>query len=117
MKNIFLSAITVLITCSLLGQKTSFTPHVVYDDNNKVYAVKMSPSSFLKFIDSSGTFYDKHVTNGKDYIGKGHSARIVPAGQESKYETKAEAEALLDYWNLMVLQRKQKEVKPSHYSD
>ena len=117
MKNCCLAAALLLIVTATSAQKSTYTPHVVYDDNNKLYAVKMTSTSFLKFIDSLGNFYDKHVTDGKAYIGRGHSARIVPAGQESKYETKQEAQALLDYWNILVAQREQKKVKPSHYSD
>jgi hypothetical protein len=110
-----LLTIFVLIRCA--SSQNAYSPHVVYDDNNKVYAVKMTSSSFLRFIDSTGTFYAKGVTNGKDYIGKGHTAKLVGQGQESKYQTKAEAQALLDYWNLMVAQREAQKKKPSHYSD
>jgi len=116
MKKLMFILTIFLIVRGASAQK-AFSPHVVYDDNNKVYAVKMTPSSFLRFIDSTGTFYTKGVTNGKDYIGKGHTAKLVGQGQETKYQTKAEAQALLDYWNLMVAQKEAMKKKPSHYAD
>ncbi|MFI5155112.1 MAG: hypothetical protein ACHQEM_02955 [Chitinophagales bacterium] len=119
MKSFYLSAIILLIAFNASAQQktAAFTPHVVFDDNNKVYAVKMSQTTFLKFIDSTGRFLTKGVTNGKDYIGKGHTARVVPAGQETTYATKPEAEALLEYWNQLKLIREQQKVKPPHYSE
>jgi hypothetical protein len=116
MKKFYLSAGILLIAIFVRAQQP-FTPHVVFDNNNKVYAVKASPSSFLKFIDSTGQFSTKHVTNGKDYVGKGHTVRQVPPGQETTYENKEEAQALLDYWNLMKLQKEQQKKKPSSYSE
>jgi hypothetical protein len=95
----------------------AYAPHVVFDDNNKVYAVRMSQTTFLKFIDSTGRFLTKNVTDGKDYIGKGHGVRIVPGGQETTYPSKPEAQALLDYYNLLKVQKEQQKVKPSHYGD
>jgi len=119
MKNLLL--VLCLLVCTILvsaqAPKTSYTPHVVFDDNNKVYAVKMGSSTFLKFIDSTGTFYTKNVTNGKDYFGKGHTARIVPAGQETTYATKAEAQALLDYWNQIQMKKEMNKPKAPKYSD
>ena len=116
MKQLYLSAAILLIATMANAQK-AFVPHVVYDDNNKVYAAKITATSFLKFIDSTGTFLTKNVTNGKDYFGKGHTVRLVPAGQETTFATKAEAQGLLDYWNQIQLQRVQKAKKPSHYAD
>ena len=111
----------VLANMLLIGFVTSaqkpFVPHVVFDDNNKVYAVKMTASSFLKFIDSTGRFLVRNITDGKDYFGPGHTVRIVQAGQESKYGTQTEAQALLDYYNQLKLLREQKKVKPAHYSE
>jgi len=96
---------------------SAYTPHVVFDDNNKVYAVRMSQTTFLKFIDSTGRFLTKNVTDAKDYVGKGHGVRVVPPGQETTYPSKPEAQALLDYYNLLKLQKEQQKVKPSHYGD
>lgn len=118
MKKFNASLIILLIAFTASAQqKTTYTPHVVFDDNNRLYAVKMSSTTFLKFIDSTGRFLTKGVTNGKEYIGKGHTARVVPAGQETTYATKAEAEALLDYWNQLKIIREQQKVKPPHYSE
>jgi len=116
MKKFYLSFAILLIAFFAKAQQ-SFTPHVVYDNNNKVYAVKATSTSFLKFIDSTGQFSTKHVTNGKDYVGKGHAVRLVPPGQETTYENKEEAQALLDYWNLIKLQKEQAKKKPSSYSE
>lgn len=118
MKKGFLSAsIFILAFSASAQQKTAYTPHVVFDDNNKVYAVRMSQTTFLKFIDSTGRFLTKGVTNGKDYIGKGHAVRVVPGGQETTYASKPEAQALLDYWNLLKQQKEASKVKPAHYGD
>ncbi len=117
MKRFYILA-TILATTSFThAQQKPYTPHVVYDDNNKVYAVKATQTSFLKFIDSTGGFSYKQITNGKDYFGKGHTVRIVPAGQETTYDTKEEAQALLDYWQQLVLQREESKKKPAHYGD
>jgi hypothetical protein len=118
MKKFNASVIILLIAFSASAQqKTAYTPHVVFDDVNKVYAVRMSSTTFLKFIDSTGRFLTKGVTNGKDYIGKGHTARVVPPGQETTYATKPEAQALLDYWNQLQIIREQQKVKAPHYSE
>jgi hypothetical protein len=116
MKSILLAA-SILVGALFTHAQKPYTPHVVYDDNNKVYAVKATQTSFLKFIDSTGTFLYKQLTNGKDYFGKGHTVRLVPAGQETTYETKETAQALLDYWQQLVLQREESKKKPSHYGD
>ena len=58
MKKFYLSAGILLIAIFVRAQQP-FTPHVVFDNNNKVYAVKASPSSFLKFIDSTGQILDQ----------------------------------------------------------
>ncbi len=116
MKKLYLSANILLFTLLANAQK-SFTPHVVFDENNKTYAVKATANAFLKFIDSTGEFLTKHVTNGHDYVGKGHTVRVVPYGQESTYETRAEAKALLDYWNEILLLREQKKKKAPQYTE
>lgn len=116
MKRFYLSAVILLVTFITNAQKP-FVPHVVFDENNKTYAVRVTPNSFLKFIDSTGEFLTKHVTNGKDYFGKGHTVRIVPSGQESTYESKPEAKALLDYWNEIQLLREQKRKKSPNYTE
>jgi hypothetical protein len=121
MKKLFLFYFIFLSAWAAYAQQKSaapaYTPHVVFDDNNKVYAVRMSQTTFLKFIDSTGRFLTKNVTDGKDYIGKGHGVHIVPGGQETTYASKPEAQALLDYYNLLKLQKEQQKVKPSHYGD
>ena len=116
MKRFYLIANILLVAFFTNAQKP-FVAHVVFDDNNKVYAVKATPALFLKFIDSTGEFLVKNITNGKDFFGRGHTARLVPSGQESKFPTKAEAQALLDYWNEIQLLRTQSKKKPSHYND
>jgi hypothetical protein len=116
MKNFYLS-VTILVIVTAVNAQKPYTSHVVYDDNNKVYAVKATSTSFLKFIDSTGTFLTKGVTNGKDYVGRGHTVRLVPGGQETTYATKPEAQALLDYWNELIQMREQNKKKASHYSD
>jgi hypothetical protein len=121
MKKLFLFLFILLSAWAASAQQKSavpsYTPHVVFDDNNKVYAVRMSQTTFLKFIDSTGRFLTKNVTDGKDYIGKGHGVHVVPGGQETTYASKPEAQALLDYYNLLKLQKEQQKVKPSHYGD
>ena len=118
MKTYILFLFVLLTTCIAKAQTPKpASPHVVFDENNKVYAVKMGTSTFLKFIDSSGTFLPKHVTSGKEYFGKGHTVRIVNAGQETTYETRAEAQALLDYYNEIQLKKEQSKPKPAKYSD
>jgi hypothetical protein len=116
MKTFYLSAGIFLVAFITNAQKP-FVPHVVFDENNKTYAVKATANLFLKFIDSTGEFLTKHVTDGKEYIGKGHTVRVVPFGQESTFETKAEANALLDYWNELKLLREQKKKKSPQYTE
>jgi len=121
MKKLFLFLFIFLFAWAATAQQKSttapYSPHVVFDDNNKVYAVRMSQTTFLKFIDSTGRFLTKNVTDGKEYVGKGHGVRIVPGGQETTYASKPEAQALLDYYNLLKLQKEQQRVKPSHYGE
>lgn len=116
MKRFYISA-NILLVAFITNAQKPFVPHVVFDDNNKTYAVKATPNSFFKFIDSTGEFFTKHVTTGKDYVGKGHTIRIVPFGQESTFESRAEAKALLDYWNEIQLLREQKKKRSPHYTE
>ncbi len=116
MKRFYLSA-NILLVAFITNAQKPFVPHVVFDDNNKVYAVKATPALFLKFIDSTGEFLVKNITNGKDFFGRGHTARVVAPGQESKFASKAEAQALLDYWNQLQLLRVQTKKKPPHYAE
>jgi hypothetical protein len=41
----------IIFSVSSVGQKP-FTPHVIYDSANKLYAVRATPKLFLKLVDS-----------------------------------------------------------------
>jgi hypothetical protein len=116
MKKLFLLA-NILWFAFVANAQKPFVAHTVFDEANKVYAVKATPSSFLKFIDSTGEFLVKNVTNGNDYFGKGHTVRVVPPGQETTFKTKAEADALLDYWKQIIQRREDAKKKAPKYSE
>lgn len=83
----------------VLGQR-AFSPHVVYDSANNLYADKISSKLFLKLIDSSDYNYMPRK-NINDYFKCKCSMQKVALGHESTFISKEEAQALLNYWSFL----------------